>query len=322
MKHSFSTKKLRTHTAIYQGLIPELVFAVMLLSIAAYLGISSFFLASNLSAFVQQSCVVLLFAVAVGLHRTLRASAWANIFRCVFIFSFISYLYSALAALSLNSVPWSSEHLLYAIDVSLGMQSIHTKIGPAITQIRWKTEILSLAYAAFIPYLSVSVFLHGAHRDAHVRELFLLSITLLYAIGFLGYLFVPAQGPIIHLAGQVAPPINGGFFHTLVTTSVDQAGGPHGAFPSIHVGATALLCLFDFRHGCRTRAWMYVPLVLLIMLATVLLRYHYVIDLMAGFAIAVLALLVAERWVNARSNQVNATTFNIFQKNADQQIAD
>ena len=322
MKHSFSTNKLRTHSAIYQGLIPELVFAAMLLSIATYLGISSFYLASNLSAFLQQCCVILLFAVAVGLHRTLRASAWANIFRCVFIFSFISYLYSALAALSLNSVPWSSEDLLYSIDVSLGMQSIHTKIGPAITRIRWKAELLSLAYAAFIPYLSVSVFLHGAHCDARVRELFLLSITLLYAIGFLGYLFVPAQGPIIHLADQVAPPIDGGFIHTLVTTSVDQAGGPHGAFPSIHVGATALVCLFDFRHGCRTRAWMYVPLVLLITLATVLLRYHYVIDLVAGFAIAVLALLVAERWVNARSNQVNATTLNVVQKNADQQIVD
>ena len=322
MKHSFSTKKLSSNSAIYRGLIPELVFAAMLLSVAAYLGISSIFLDSNLSAFLQQSCVVLLFAVAVGLHRTLRASAWANIFRCVFIFSFISYLYSALAALSLNSVPWSSEHLLYAIDVSLGMQSIHTKIGPAITQIRWKTELLSLVYAAFIPYLSVSVLLYGAHRDDRIRELFLFSITLLYAIGFLGYLFVPAQGPIIHLADQVVPSINGGFFHTLVTTSVDQAGGPHGAFPSIHVGATALICLFDFRHGCRTRAWMYIPLVLLIMLATVLLRYHYVIDLVAGFAIAVLALHVAERWADTQSNQVNVTTLNVLQKNTDQQIAD
>ena len=322
MKHSILTRKLSTKTAIYQGLIPELVFAAMLLSIAAYLGISSFFLASNLSAFLQQSSAVLLFALAVGLHRTLRASAWANIFRCVFIFSFVSYLYSALAALALNNVPWSSEHLLYAIDVSLGMQSIHTKIGPAITQIRWKTELLSLAYAAFIPYLSVSVFLHGAHRDGRVRELFLLSITLLYAIGFLGYLFFPAQGPIVHLADQVASPINGGFFHTLVTTSVNQAGGPHGAFPSIHVGATALVCLFDFRHGCRTRAWMYVPLVLLITLATVLLRYHYVIDLVAGFAIAVLALFVAERLLNARSNQVNATTFNVLQKSENHQVAD
>lgn len=159
-----------------------------------------------------------------------------------------------------------------------------------------------MSYSAFIPYLFISVFLYGAHRDERVSEVFLLSVSLLYAIGFLGYLFVPAHGPIVHLAEQIATPINGGYFHNLVVSSIDQAGGPHGAFPSIHVGGAVLMCLFDFRHGSRARAWLYLPLVLLIVLATVLLRYHYVVDVLAGAVIAIVALLVAERWL-AKHNQ-------------------
>lgn len=277
--------------------LPESVFAAMLTSIAAYMGVSSFYLDGNDVAFVQQSVVLLLFSFAVLVHRIYQHKSWAKFYRCLLIFGFISFLYNALAGLAFNNVPWISDGLLYAYDGLLGLELVHTQIAPAITQVRWKTELLAFAYAAFIPYLCVSVYLYGTHRNTQLREIFLLSVALLYAVGFLGYLFVPAHGPIVHLAEQVTTPINSGYFHTLVTNSVNQAGGPHGAFPSIHVGGAVLMCLFDFRHGCRTRAWLFLPLVLLIALATVMLRYHYVVDLLAGLAIAVLALFVAELWV-------------------------
>jgi len=277
-------------------LLPEGVFAGLLVSIAFYLGVSSIYLPENLGAFIQQTCVLLFFGVVVSVQRLYQHHRWVKIGRCLLFLGFISLLYNALAALAFNNVPWVSDGLLYGYDRFLRLDVIHTRIAPAITQFLWQTECLSLAYAAFIPYLTISVFLYGAHRDTQLSELFLLSVALLYAFGFLGYLFVPAHGPVIHLAEQITTPINGGFFHSLVTTSVDQAGGPHGAFPSIHVGAAVFLCLFDFRHGSRTRAWLYLPLVLLIALATVLLRYHYVIDLLAGVLIAVAAMFVAERW--------------------------
>lgn len=282
---------------------PEGVFAGLLVSIAFYLGVSSFYLTENLAAFIQQTFVLLFFCLAVSVQRLCQHHRWVKIGRCLLILCFISLLYNALAGLAFNNVPWISDGLLYGYDTFLGLDVIHSRIAPAITQIQWQTEFLSLGYAAFIPYLAISVFLYGAHRDTQLSELFLLSIALLYAIGFLGYLFVPAHGPVVHLAEQITTPINGGFFHSLVTSSVDQAGGPHGAFPSIHVGAAVLLCLFDFRHGSRMRAWLYLPLVLLIALATVLLRYHYVVDLLAGVVIAVTAMFVAERWIAQQRKQ-------------------
>lgn len=290
---------LRAGPAI-QRFRPEGVFAAMLVSITAYLGFTSIYLSTSSVVFIQQFAVVVLFVISTTFLHLFRHHRWAKACRCLIFFGFISYLYNALAGLAFNHVPWLSDGALFSFDVLLGLDLFHTQIAPAVTQVRWITELLSIGYAAFIPYLLVSVFLHGTQRNAHLREIFLLSLALLYAISFLGYLFVPAHGPVLYLAEQFASPINSGFFHNVVTNSVDQAGGPHGAFPSIHVGAAVLMCLFDFKHGNRCRGWLYLPLVLVIGLATVLLRYHYIVDLIAGVAIAFTALFIAERWFSKK----------------------
>jgi membrane-associated phospholipid phosphatase len=78
--------------------------------------------------------------------------------------------------------------------------------------------------------------------------------------------------------------LEGGFFHDMVVQGIDSVGGPKGAFPSLHVGASVYLCMFDLTTN-RLRGLTYLPIVLLIYLATVFLRYHYVVDLVAGTVI-------------------------------------
>jgi membrane-associated phospholipid phosphatase len=62
------------------------------------------------------------------------------------------------------------------------------------------------------------------------------------------------------------------------------------------VGASAYACLFDLRYN-RLRGFTYLPLVVLIAMATVLLRYHYVIDLLAGLLLALMAAVLSHRWM-------------------------
>jgi membrane-associated phospholipid phosphatase len=111
----------------------------------------------------------------------------------------------------------------------------------------------------------------------------------LYALSFLGYLFLPARGPIVQMAGDFTVPINGGPFHVIIVRSVQQVGGPHGAFPSLHVGASLFATLFDLRHRNPLRALIYLPLVATIALATLVLRYHYAVDLIAAVVLAFVA---------------------------------
>jgi hypothetical protein len=90
--------------------------------------------------------------------------------------------------------------------------------------------------------------------------------------------------------------LGGGFFHQLVVTSIDRMGGPHGAMPSLHIGASVFACAFDLRYN-RLRGLTYLPVVMLIYAATLVLRYHYVIDLVAGTLLGIAAIRLAARWV-------------------------
>ncbi len=158
-------------------------------------------------------------------------------------------------------------------------------------------EFLAFFYAAFIPYLYMSILLGLAGRPAPERDEFVTAFAVLYALSFLGYLFLPAHGPIVQMAGEFPAPLRGGTFHDIVVRSIDSLGGPHGAFPSLHVGASFLAMWFDLRHRNLLRGLIYIPLVALIAAATVVLRYHWVVDLVAGVLLALLAHRIAPRLV-------------------------
>lgn len=167
---------------------------------------------------------------------------------------------------------------------------------PALVAARWLTpgglECFSFVYAIFIPYLWLSILLGCIGRPDDERARFVLGLAITYSIAYLGYLFVPSRGPVEFYA--FAAPLHGGRFHALVLESVRQTGGNHGAFPSLHVGASAYLGLFDLRRHLL-RGLTYLPLVLLIAVSTVFLRYHYLVDIVTGFAIAFFAALICER---------------------------
>ncbi|HEU4452189.1 MAG TPA: 1-acyl-sn-glycerol-3-phosphate acyltransferase, partial [Longimicrobium sp.] len=146
----------------------------------------------------------------------------------------------------------------------------------------------------------LSIFLGLVGREPGERDEFITGFAILYALSFLGYLFLPARGPIVHLAEQFATPLAGGRMHALVVESIDRLGGPHGAFPSLHLGASFLAMWFDLRHRNTLRGLIYLPLVLLIAAATIILRYHYVVDLIAGVALALLASRLAARALGRR----------------------
>jgi len=167
---------------------------------------------------------------------------------------------------------------------------------PALVAERWLTprnlEVFSFIYGIFIPYLWLSILLGCIGRPDDERARFVLGLSITYGLAYLGYLFVPSRGPVEYYA--FAAPLHGGRFHALVLESVRQTGGNHGAFPSLHVGASAYLCLFDLRRHLL-RGLTYLPMVLLIAISTVFLRYHYLVDILAGFAIAFFAAWMAER---------------------------
>ena len=220
-----------------------------------------------------------------------EGSRWVDYTRPAVTVAVMVTLYFTLGHVVFEAIPWSADRLLDGVDTVLFLGR-----NPALVVSQWATpvrvEFFSVFYAAFIPYVHLSLLLGCLGRPRRERDIFLTAYALLYAWSFLGYLALPARGPIVFLADAFAAPIEGGFVHSLVVGTIDAGGGPHGAFPSLHVGASMLFCLFDLRYNVL-RGLLSVPFVGMIMLATVVLRYHYVIDLVAGFALALGAISLA-----------------------------
>ncbi|MBW3628126.1 MAG: phosphatase PAP2 family protein [Gemmatimonadetes bacterium] len=241
---------------------------------------------------------------ALALHAALLASYAvisvalrrrpATLLRGILVVAVMFTLYTTLGHVAFAAMPWIADPWLEAADRALFLGPSPSLILAPLGATRW-AEILSIFYAAFIPYLYLSIFLGLIGRPEGERSEFVTGFAVLYALSFLGYLFLPARGPIVELADQFPTPVQGGYFHALVLRSVEAAGGPHGAFPSLHVGASFYAALFDLRQGNTLRALIYAPLLVLIVLATLVLRYHYVVDLIAGVALALLASRITGR---------------------------
>jgi hypothetical protein len=221
-------------------------------------------------------------AVAVFLVRQERRTA-VQFLRPLATVAVIFTLYTSLGKLGVAAMPYLADATLSRIDTWL------FGVDPSFWIQRYQTpgwvEFFSLFYAAFIPYINLSLALNCLGRPPVERDQFLTGWVFTYALSFLGYLFVPGHGPVVYHAADYEVQLSGNYFYRLVLEGVESSGGLQGVFPSLHVGGSVYLCLYDLRVN-RLRGLTFLPLVLLIYVATIFLRYHYVIDLIAGTVIA------------------------------------
>jgi membrane-associated phospholipid phosphatase len=155
-------------------------------------------------------------------------------------------------------------------------------------------EIASFCYFLLFPYILFScvrqlVRLRRAPAEALA---FYAGLFLVYAIGFAGYLLVPARGPWLAMPNGFLHPIVGGWMTALNRAVVDRGVNGVDVFPSLHVAASAYMLLFD-RRFARWRYWMYLPAAVGLWFSTLYLRFHYGIDVIAGALVAGAALRVA-----------------------------
>lgn len=158
----------------------------------------------------------------------------------------------------------------------------------------WLTELLSVAYASyFVTPAVLGGLLYASGRTSEFRTFMLVVIVTMY-LGFLGYVLVPAVGPIYFLEGRYDAPthLTGLYFHrTAEAVMNDLRAINRDCFPSLHTAISTLASLWAWRtrrlhRFGRLVAGIYLPLNAALWFATVYLRYHWVIDLVAGWVLA------------------------------------
>jgi len=182
---------------------------------------------------------------------------------------------------------------LYAIDVALfGYE-------PALAWDRLVTPALTEWFAFF--YYGY-FFLIAAHmipmlfvrKDTPLLTRFSFGFLWVYCVGQALYLVVPAYGPHVLFEGRFAHALDGSTFWPLVRHTVGLGGARTDVFPSLHTAVPTYLSLFSFVHR-RQRPFRltWAPLALFtsqIILATMYLRWHYLVDVVAGLVLAASAI--------------------------------
>jgi len=174
------------------------------------------------------------------------------------------------------------------------------------------TTVMAYFYASYylIP-VTLAVWWYRRNRRAF-RELMAGAAGALF-IGYLGYLFLPAVGPHVHLpAAHFGGILEGDFIGAAIRSLNTNHGGhfPRDAFPSLHTanGVTALLvCL---RHEKRL-LWIYGPLVTGLVVATTYLRFHYVVDVVVGAALAIVWQFAVVRLVARESGTAEESRHSV-----------
>ena len=215
-----------------------------------------------------------------------------EIFRDWFPFFLLSACYYALFTnLILRVNPHTADALLSRIDAALlGGHQASLLLEPWISP--WLTDFLVVIYFSYVFLLpGVALYFYLKKEKAIFRRIMMGYLTLML-MGIASYLLVPTSGPESFFAAQYTRELNG---HPLIrgVDYIMRVGRvSYDCFPSLHVAIQLLLSfyLFNYRRKLFIPALVYVALMCA---ATIYLRYHYLVDVLAAFVYA-----PAAYWLN------------------------
>jgi membrane-associated phospholipid phosphatase len=159
----------------------------------------------------------------------------------------------------------------------------------------WLTDILSLAYFSyyFIPVV-LAVVLYLKHRMTEFdRAMFVLVFG--YYVSFIGYILFPAVGPRYAITHLFSVPLEGSFITDFVRDTLNALEhNQRDCMPSGHTQIVLMVLWMAYRYE-KLLFYVLFPIICGLILSTVYLRYHYVIDLLVGGGLAIGCTLIGHR---------------------------
>lgn len=180
---------------------------------------------------------------------------------------------------------WVADPLLHSIDKSLLGET------PAVSLTKYAelnyTEVLSAAYLCFLPILYGSCFFYLYSASIFKVRRFYNGLFSLYAIGFSLYILFPAMGPYLFLKNTFSSGLPSGDIGLLSHSLIMQGTNYMDAFPCLYVAISLYIALSLLRDA-KYIGMLLIPVVILISIAALYLRYYYFIDVIIGIILSLL----------------------------------
>jgi membrane-associated phospholipid phosphatase len=294
---------------IRKYLLPQEVLAIpfllLLLFICSYFGLQIVLVPDFIYwlalLFLQLALIyIVYFMLALGFNYITKHSvyeprvSWKKIFRFLRIslsLAAILIVYENLQfAIEYISPVDQDEAILFYDQAFFGFKNMIIYLESWIRP--WLTEWFSFAYLSFFFYLPIMGGYFFWKNRLNEWSLLVLTITLTLFSGYILYIFFPAVGPGVYLADLFTKTLDGAQITESTKAFVSTHGFAKGTFPSLHVACSSVYLYFAYKNS-KILFIIFLPLVVSLWLSTVYLRHHYIIDLLAGFCLAIITIALA-----------------------------
>ena len=156
-------------------------------------------------------------------------------------------------------------------------------------------QFLYLNFFWIAPSTSVALLLQRRYPEFRAATT---GVIACFFIGYALYVAFPAAPPRLVLVAEFTKNLRGypvGFSSLSAEAFSLLPTDSRAAFPSLHTAASTVALVYAWRF-LRPWFWVLLPFVVGLWASTIYLRHHYFVDLVAGWALAPVAVWVAPRW--------------------------
>src|SRR4029450_9213009 len=207
-----------------------------------------------------------------------------------FIFNELEHVVHPINPIDIDAQLMAIDYALFGVHPTIWFERFMVPWVTENREVPYVTAYMQRAYVTFyfLPFiLCTPLYRQGQFLAFRVS---LCALLLSYFISYLLYFLTPARGPRFYLAEAHTLPLTGLWLTTPLQAILDALEGvQRDAFPSGHTAIAIIVLAIAARYQRR----LFSPLLgttVSLMVSTVYLRYHYVIDVIAGVLLAVLCL--------------------------------
>ncbi len=213
-----------------------------------------------------------------------KHTKFTRILRYFYPFVFIGFVFESLGYIVPFINPHNKDYLLIEIDRAIFGRDLALIFN--VFNIKGLVDYLQLAYLSY--YFLPLFLLYYFYSRKEIKKLnyALFALSLGYYISYIGYMLVPAIGPRYSLPYLKNMPLHGWVVFNLIHPLLNSLEHiKQDCFPSGHVEISLLIWLI-FKDENPKIARIILPIVLSLILSTIVLRYHYGVDVISGMVVA------------------------------------
>jgi membrane-associated phospholipid phosphatase len=211
-----------------------------------------------------------------------------------FVFESLGPLIPAARGAARDDLLIAADRAIFGTDVTVWLERFVTPFWAAFF------------YVAYSTYYFLSLILGGflwARGPALARR-FIFTLSVCFYVSYAGYFTIPAYGPRTAQAELYTLPLESTAVSRAISHTINELEHTKlDVFPSGHTMITVAVLMVAWRRA-RKLFWWLLPVAVLLIFSTVYCRYHYVVDLIAGIALAFVTTPIGDRLYDAMTRRL------------------